>query len=314
MTTLTADSTTASADPVAAYRTAERDVYAALGLAPRERVLRLGGATPSLRVVDVGAGPPTLHVHGGGAWGALHAPLAAALPGRRHFLVDRPGFGLSERAAVFPDFRARSVAMLVAALDALELDCVDFVGNSIGAAMGLWLALAHPERVRSLALVGGVAMVGETKAPLILRLLGTPVVGPAMIKMETPSEQQVRTLWQRFGHDPARVHPTIHALALAGERVPSFARAWFECLAATLTLGGTRPGLEIANQELPSVRCPIAFAWGAQDPMVNVEIGRAVAARIPHARFTVVGAGHAPWLDDAGGVARAIEPVLALRA
>src|SRR5690606_19604496 len=109
-------------DPSSSYRDAERSLFVDLGLAGRERTVRLADGGARVRVVEIGEGPVALHVHGGGAFGALHAPLVAALPGRRHILLDRPGFGLSERAQVAPDFRGRSVRMLTSILDALELD------------------------------------------------------------------------------------------------------------------------------------------------------------------------------------------------
>lgn len=294
-------------------RRAEARLFAGHGLAVRERWLNLDRPTARVRVLETGGGPPVLHVHGGGAFGALHAPLAAALNGRRHLLLDRPGFGLSERAAVVPDFRARSIELLVSTLDALELESADIVGNSIGAAMGLWLALAHPSRVRSLGLVGGAAMLPGPALPFILRLLATPVIGPLMLRLERPSPDQVRSVLRRFGHDPDTVDPAMHAVTLAAERVPAYRHAWFEVLHATISPKGQRPGLRLDAADLGRITCPVAFAWGARDPMVGADEGRAAAAQIPSARFEIAGVGHLPWLDDAGAVARAIEPVLSRR-
>jgi pimeloyl-ACP methyl ester carboxylesterase len=97
---------------------------------------------------------------------------------------------------------------------------------------------------------------------------------------------------------------------LAAERVPAYARAWRELLKATISWKGQRPGLILTTDELRRIACPVAFAWGRHDPMVSVDDGRAAAAHIPGARFEVVGTGHAPWLDDAAAVARAIESTL----
>lgn len=303
----------AGTDPVAAFRDAEGRLFAAHGLDVRERWLRLERPAMKMRVLELGEGPSVLHVHGGGGFGALHAPLAAALPGRRHLLIDRPGFGLSERADSGPDFRARSIELLTSTLDALELETVDVVANSIGAAMSLYLALARPGRVRSLALVGAPAMVGDVGVPFVLRLLAAPVIGALLMKLETPSPAQVRSFWKRFGHDPAGVPPALLDLTLAAERVPSYGPAWRELLTATIGVMGARPGLELSDAELRSLTIPIAFAWGARDPMIDLSVGRVLAAALPGSRFTVAGVGHAPWLDDAAAVARAIEPVLAPR-
>lgn len=306
-----ASETATSADAVRTFREAERRFLALHGITARERWVSL--ARPSairLRLLEIGEGPPVLHVHGGGVFGALHAPLAAALPGRRHILFDRPGFGLSERADLGPDFRARSVALLGALLDALELERVDVVGNSIGAGMAFWLALAEPHRVRSLALAGAAAMMGH-RAPLPLRLLGTPVIGALLLALDAPSERQVRSFLARFGHPPDAVDPALRELILAAERLPEHARAWRELIGATLSWSGEREGLPLTPAELARLSCPVAFAWGASDPTISAEEGRAAARAIPGARFAVAGVGHAPWLDDARAVAAALEPVLA---
>lgn len=300
-----------AADPVSALRDAEQRLFHVHGLDLRERWVELSRLGGRARLLETGAGPPTLHLPGGPCPGAVHAPLAAAMPGRRHLLLDRPGFGLSDPVDMVPDVRGRSVQLLVDVLDALGLSSVDVVGNSMGAGMGLWLAVAHPERVRSLALVGGAAMLPGPPVPFLLRVLAAPVIGRALMALERPSPGQVRRLFQRFGHDPDRSGPEMLDVMLAAERVPAYARAWRELLQATISVRGQRPGLLLTPDELRGIACPVSFAWGEGDPMVRAEDGRAAAAHLADARFEVVGTGHAPWLEAAAAVARAIEPTLA---
>jgi pimeloyl-ACP methyl ester carboxylesterase len=155
-------------------------------------------------------------------------------------------------------------------------------------------------------------MIGEVGAPLPFRLLGTPVIGPFILGLEPPSPKQVRGLWARFGHD--RVAPEMVDVMLKVEQVPTYARAWREILAASVGPFGTRPGLEVSNAELGTLKCPVAFAWGDADPTIAWTVGRAIAERLG-ARFTrIPGGGHMPWTNDARAVADAIEPVMAPRA
>lgn len=291
-------------------RCAEHRLFDALGVEARELWLTLERPRMRVRVLEIGEGPPVVHVHGGGSLGSVHAPLAAALPGRRHLLIDRPGFGLSDHVPVHPEFRRRSIEFLIAALDALGLESVDVVANSIGSAMSLWLALEQPSRVRSLGFAGAVAMLPGEGVPLVLQLLATPVLGPFIMSLERPTPRQVRAFLTRFGHDPDTVDPLIHEVILAAERVPNYAVAWRELLRATISVRGQRPGLQLTDDELRRIRCPVAFAWGSRDPMVGEQTGRSAAAALPNATFTVAGIGHGPWLDDPDAVARALEPVL----
>src|SRR5689334_19835632 len=128
-------------DPVSSLRDAERRLFDAHHLEVRERFLELPAPRMRARVLEAGEGPPLLHVHGGGAFGALMAPLAAAIPGRRHLMIDRPGFGLSDLVPIGPSLRAHAVQFLDSILGALGLDSVDVVANSMGGLWSLWLAL-----------------------------------------------------------------------------------------------------------------------------------------------------------------------------
>jgi pimeloyl-ACP methyl ester carboxylesterase len=302
-------------DPVAELRCAEARLYASCGVVVHEKFLSLARPRTRVRILESGSGSPALHVHGGGAFAAISVPLAAALPGRRHIMLDRPGFGLSDHVDMTSNVRQQSVDLLASTLDALDLQEVDIVANSLGGAMAIWFALAHPDRVRSLALVGAAAFIGEVGVPLPFRLLGTRGLGAFLLSLEPPSPKQVRSLWKRFGHDPSQVDPAMLDVTLRAEQIPGYARAWREILHATVGPFGPRPGLDIPNQDIVKLACPVAFAWGDADPTVGVRVGRAVSERLPCSRFTSIpGAGHLPWITDAIATAAAIEPVLAPRA
>lgn len=73
---------------------------------------------------------------------------------------DTRGLGLSS-APPPPYSMDMLVADAVALLDALELDEVHWAGLSLGAMIGLGLAIDHPERLRSLILCDCMATVSE---------------------------------------------------------------------------------------------------------------------------------------------------------
>ncbi|MBS2963195.1 4-carboxymuconolactone decarboxylase [Actinocrinis puniceicyclus] len=80
---------------------------------------------------------------------------------------DLPGHGASPAEAL-PDLSAGAtrVADLAQAVlrlaDALGIDRFDYAGVSLGGAIGAWLAVHHPRRVRSLALICTSARFGDT--------------------------------------------------------------------------------------------------------------------------------------------------------
>ncbi|MFV0372900.1 alpha/beta fold hydrolase [Microbacterium sp.] len=105
-------------------------------------------------------GSPVLLVHGFGSnraenWGSAGWEKVLSEAGFRAILVDLRGHGDSGRPEGADHYTADLfIADLVAVLDALGLDRVDYLGYSFGARLGWDLALAHPERVRRLALGG----------------------------------------------------------------------------------------------------------------------------------------------------------------
>ena len=126
-----------------------------------------------VHVLEAGEGAPVLHLHGTNTCSLSHLPLLERAEGVRSIAVDRPGFGLSEPAQVPRErFRDAAVEFVDDVLDELGLETSALAGGSMGATWALWYALARPERVRRLALLGSAPLLPGTRAPLPLRVDG----------------------------------------------------------------------------------------------------------------------------------------------
>jgi len=143
-------------------------------------------------VIGRGSGPrPTLLIHGGLSQAGEWSVLAGRLPG--HVLIpDRPGCGLS-----YPidyrgiDYRAAAAEWLRDLIDGIGADQVDLVGNSTGGFFSMVFAMAHPERVHRLALVGAPAGIHK-EVPLFVRLWGTPITGQLIGKLKITNPETLR--------------------------------------------------------------------------------------------------------------------------
>ena len=112
----------------------------------REKELQVEGGR--LFVEEIGEGPTVLLLHAGVTDRRdLAVPVLAS--SYRVIRYDMRGYGRSPRATA----PFSLVADAVAVLDQFEADTAHVVGLSQGAATAVDLALARPERVRSLALV-----------------------------------------------------------------------------------------------------------------------------------------------------------------
>ena len=107
-------------------------------------VISLLSGTVSLHVEEAGEGRPALLLHGG-AGPASMRPFLGALDGRRALLPTIPGFDGTpqpEWLRSVPDL----ATVYLALLDALGLEGVLLVGNSVGGWIGAEMAARRPAR------------------------------------------------------------------------------------------------------------------------------------------------------------------------
>ena len=125
-------------------------------IAAVERSVHVAGKT--IHYAEFGAGDPLILLHGGGP-GASGVPNYERNIGplAQHFRVivpDMPGYGRSSKGLSRTDpFGACATAML-ALMDALKVRRACLVGNSLGGACALRMALEQPVRVAGLVLMG----------------------------------------------------------------------------------------------------------------------------------------------------------------
>ncbi len=161
---------------------------------------------------DVGMGPPVLMLHGSGpgvsAWANWRLTIQALQQDFRVLAPDLAGFGYSETPADFVYSRQAWLDQIVAFLDALGVEKAHVIGNSFGGSMALALAIAHPERVDRLVLMGSVGV------PFTL------TEGLDAVWGYTPSLENMRRIMGIFAHDQSLIGDALVALRLrASERL-----------------------------------------------------------------------------------------------
>jgi pimeloyl-ACP methyl ester carboxylesterase len=113
--------------------------------------------------LDEGAGEPVVLVHGFAStkevnWVAPGWIATLTKAGRRAIALDNRGHGASTKFYEPAAYDTRRMAAdVIVLLDHLGLERADVMGYSMGARITAFLALDHPERVRS-AILGGLGM------------------------------------------------------------------------------------------------------------------------------------------------------------
>jgi len=260
-----------------------------------------------LSLVEAGAGPPVLAVHGLGATKGSFLPTVVGLSSRfRTIALDLPGFGDSSKPIAAPYDAGFFAAACIELLDALGLERVHLIGNSLGGRVALEIALRHPDRVGRLALLAP-ALAWRRPRPLapLLRLT-RPELGLVQLAPRGLVEAIIRPLvpgadegWRAAGVDEfLRAY-----LTPAG-------RAAFYAAARNIYLDEPH-GKDGFWPRLAALRADALFVWGRQDRLVPIAFARHVSNAVPHARQLELDCGHVPQIERPAETTAAIAAFLA---
>ncbi|WEN42731.1 2-hydroxy-6-oxononadienedioate/2-hydroxy-6-oxononatrienedioate hydrolase [Thauera sp. GDN1] len=129
---------------------------------PLDRFVELDSGL-RLHYLDVGEGPVVVWLHGSGPGASGYSNFkgnypAFAAAGFRNIVLDLPGFGRSDKPADVQYNLDFFVACLNGLLQKIGVTKCTLLGNSLGGAIALGQALAHPDTVERLILMapGGV--------------------------------------------------------------------------------------------------------------------------------------------------------------
>ena len=257
-----------------------------------------------IAISDTGRGEPLVLLHGVGASRVIWRRVVPALAEERRVLApDLPGFGQSD--PVGAGFEPEAVAIALArGLSASTDQPFDLVGNSLGGAVALQLALVRPDLVRRLVL----------SAPAGL----SPRPGPAAFAAERlagPAVTSRRVLGARFS-----AHPTIRRALLWGAIAhPERLSADDARMMLTASRGSTRIGAAVGAvlradllSRLGELGVPLGLIWGRRDRVIPFSAVHSVQAVCPDVVVEALAdCGHVPQIEQPPEFIAALRRVLA---
>lgn len=249
---------------------------------------------PRLSVDVVGEGPTVLLVSGFGVDKSGWRPqLDALAASSRVVTFDHRGVGASRPAPAASHTIAAMADDARAALG--DHAPATVVGASMGAAVAVEMAIAHPESVRALVLITP-ALASDPLLEAVIRSWAAidAAQGDARARAMIPWLLSRRAL----GEAPKR-EAAVQALRTMAAKIPSAAAE--RHASALLAWLGSR------DADLPRITVPTIVIAAEEDRLIPVEAAKRAAERIPGARFEcVAGAGHAVTIEDAAAVNRLI--------
>jgi len=242
----------------------------------------LGDARLGTIVMLHGSGP------GASSWANFSrnaGPLTEA--GYRVILMDCPGWSKSDPVVCTgarSELNARALEGLV---DALGLEKIHLIGNSMGAHSAMMYTLLQPARVGKLVLMGGGTGGASPFMPM-------PTEGIKLLNAlyRDPSIENLKRMMAVFVYDPSSLTEDLYRLRLDN------------MLARREHLVNFVKSQELNPKQYPDVSArlgevtqPVLVIWGRDDRFVPLDAGLRLLAGLPNADFHVFGrCGHwAQW-------------------
>ncbi len=244
----------------------------------------VAGSAQRIHYHEQGEGEVVIFLHGAGTGASGYSNFKGNYPafaqaGYRCIVPDLLGYGLSSK----PDIEQYDLDFFIAGVkglvDALGLKHITLLGNSLGGAVALGYALAHPQDVKRLILMapGGVEDLDTYLAmPGIANMFKVYQSG----KTGAAAMRDVMTM-QLFD-------PTLLTDDIINERAP---------IAETQTQAA-RSILKVPNmtERLHELRCPVFGFWGVNDQFNPVSGTTKLVENCPQARIIVLNqCGH--WVQ-----------------
>jgi pimeloyl-ACP methyl ester carboxylesterase len=224
-------------------------------------------AEGKLHYHEAGDGPPLLLLHGSGpgvsSWANYRGNFPVFAEHFRTLALDFPGFGRSYSPETNPVLAAPGA--VISFLDALGLESVAVLGNSMGGGVAAQVAAAHPERVSRLVTMGGVGVpIFSASPPEGIKLLVEFVQDPTRDRLvkwmhsmvfdtSLITDEFVEMRWEQ-ATDPA---------ALDGIR-----RMYNQQLLDNFRLVAGNPA---ALGMLPKIQAPTLLTWGRDDRVTPLD-------------------------------------------
>ncbi len=244
-----------------------------------------GVGAVELTVEERGDGQPYLVLHGGAGPQSVakFAQLLADKGGSWVVTPTHPGFGGTPRPDGLNSV-AKLAVLYAGLLDALGVEDVTVIGNSVGGWIAAEMALLGSPRISRIVLLDAV---------------GIEVEGHHIADVSGLSVPEIQAL---SFHDPTpfRVDPST---------IPDAQKAVMAANGSALAVYSGSPAMSDPTLlgRLSGIAIPALVLWGDSDQIVEPAYGQAYAAAIDGARFALLPAtGHMPQMETPDLVLQAI--------
>jgi 2-hydroxy-6-oxonona-2,4-dienedioate hydrolase len=251
--------------------------------------VREGDAELRLHYNDAGHGDETvvmLHGSGPGAsgWANFNRNVDAFVDaGYRVILLDCPGWGKSDSVVCSGSRSELNARALKGLLDAIGIARVHIIGNSMGGHSAVAFALANPERVGKLVLMGG-----GTGGPSQFVPMPTEGIKLLQALYREPTLDNLKRMLNVFVFDTSALTEELMQTRLANmlarrDHLENFVKS----------LAANPKQFPDVGHRLSEIAAPALVIWGRDDRFVPMDVGLRLVWGMPDADLHVFGrCGH----------------------
>ena len=271
-----------------------------MGLRRRAAKLRLGRvetdgfAIPYLTGGTAHAGRDVVCIHGFSDTKDSFVDVAGLL-GRNHrvFLPDVPGFSDASQPWEFHYSLPAITEVLAGAFDKLGLARFHVVGNSLGGAIAAQYALTHPDRVRTLTLIGAAGV--EMPVASDLKRLMDDGINPFVLQTYEQWSDFIEMVLEKPPPMPEVVRRYMARVFIGRAALNS--KIMDDLLEADFDL----------TERLPEIGAPTLALYGKLDRLIHPSCGRVYHEGIDRSRLVYLhGIGHCPQVEVPSVTARLV--------
>lgn len=241
------------------------------------------GVNLNIHYHDCGKGDDVvvmLHGSGPGAsgWSNFNRniePLVTS--GYRVILMDCPGWGKSDSIICTESRSKLNARVLKGLLDKLNITRIHLIGNSMGGHSAVAFALAYPQLLGRIILMGGGTGGASPFVPM-------PTEGIKLLQSvyRQPSQENVEKMMDVFVYDPKDLTPELivgrlENILINQEHLKNFIKS-----------------LELNPRQFPdvtdclsSISAPTLIIWGRNDRFVPMDLGLRLLANIPNSELHI---------------------------
>jgi pimeloyl-ACP methyl ester carboxylesterase len=249
-------------------------------------------------------GSPVLFIHGqGGAIDYWYKNVFALTEHHQVYALDWVGSGKSDKPQTTYTIDDLS-QFIVHFMDAVGLDRASLIAGSVGGAIALKIALAFPDRVDKLVLIGIGGLGKEVAFPA--RLTSLPGVGELL---NHPSPGAAKFMMQQCVYEP---EPYLNDGEFLDLVLRNMSSEILQFQTRTFRTMGNFWGIKSdfwkpIRDRLSEIQSPTLIVWGKQDRAFPVSHAEVAAKGIPDAKVQLFDrCGHLPYLEYAAEFNRSV--------